>query len=412
MSNNVQNNPFFVPKDNYLSIVICGDMYLISTHFSLNDAKAYLICLEDDENPKKAIATVIHKKLTICEEPIPTIEEIMNEDESIFSDFIFAIVNDGCEELKNYFDKTDASLSVTQRFAIAYRNYYNYYTQKLKDAVRTSLEQFELIHKSIDFSWVNKVQQIINGFQPTWIENIRQASRIGEKTAKIIFPIQNVINEYARTFSDLIANIKIPTISLEDKERLVENHKKWGTIGWSIIPNAPINLFSSNLINVNKANANAMQYCKPKDIEELFSRLREQKIKKADLNEAIFCYIHKQYKSCALLLFGIIDAKMIRKQPKQANKRRPVGVTAVRKLKERFETENDAESILFLLLNYVNLISCLETMFANGNDFKKEPMIINRNFVGHGMSTRHVRKRDCIQLFLVLYNLTDFLDSL
>ena len=32
-------------------------------------------------------------------------------------------------------------------------------------------------------------------------------------------------------------------------------------------------------------------------------------------------------------------------------------------------------------------------------------MVLNRNYIDHGMNRKNVRKKDCIQLFLLLYNL-------
>lgn len=52
----------------------------------------------------------------------------------------------------------------------------------------------------------------------------------------------------------------------------------------------------------------------------------------------------------------------------------------------------------------------LETLFAGGKGFKSEPDTLNRNYIGHGMNRRAVRKRDCIQLFLALNNLMHFFD--
>ena len=50
-------------------------------------------------------------------------------------------------------------------------------------------------------------------------------------------------------------------------------------------------------------------------------------------------------------------------------------------------------------------------MNLNGDDFVKEPDVINRNFVGHGMNRRKVRRKDCIQLFLALYNVVDMTEE-
>ena len=52
------------------------------------------------------------------------------------------------------------------------------------------------------------------------------------------------------------------------------------------------------------------------------------------------------------------------------------------------------------------------SIFADGDDFKKQPKIVNRNFIGHGMLTSNVKKRDCIQLFLLYYNFLSFFDTI
>lgn len=138
--------------------------------------------------------------------------------------------------------------------------------------------------------------------------------------------------------------------------------------------------------------------------------MKTMKIKKDDLAEAIHCYKNGYYKSCALILFGLIDAKLIRKQSKGSGKRRKTGATAMKIIKEKVEQETNINKTLFYLLDFLTLTSCIYTLFADGNDFTDEPVTINRNFVNHGMSTKRVRKRDCVQLFLVLYNLVSCLD--
>ena len=52
-----------------------------------------------------------------------------------------------------------------------------------------------------------------------------------------------------------------------------------------------------------------------------------------------------------------------------------------------------------------------QMLFEKANDFMREPDTLNRNYIGHGMNRRSVRKRDCIQLFLALNNLMEFLDT-
>ena len=125
-------------------------------------------------------------------------------------------------------------------------------------------------------------------------------------------------------------------------------------------------------------------------------------------------YRTRQYKSCAMLLFSLLDAKLIRMQRKEdsdpKSKRRSSGTPAIRKIKKRVEEEQDINKKFFLLLSYTNLFACIETLFEDAKDFKKQPTLINRNFLQHGMLTRKVKKRDCIQLFLLYYNFLEFFE--
>ena len=85
-------------------------------------------------------------------------------------------------------------------------------------------------------------------------------------------------------------------------------------------------------------------------------------------------------------------------------------MTASQKLFKRIEKEKDINKKVYLLFSYQNVYACLMKVFEDGGDFKKQPEVINRNFVDHGMLHRDVTKRDCIQIFLLYYNLLEFLD--
>ena len=116
---------------------------------------------------------------------------------------------------------------------------------------------------------------------------------------------------------------------------------------------------------------------------------------------------------CALLLFGIIDAKLIRLQAiKKTEKRRKVGSNAVKELEIKYREKVDEEYFLYHMLYVAGLLKCLKTFFADGNNFHGKPKVINRNFIAHGMNRRSVRRKDCIQLFLALYNLIELLEEL
>lgn len=268
-----------------------------------------------------------------------------------------------------------------------------------------SQSSFESFSKDLERSFQTG-QEIAEILRPA-IENFSDIIRGFSSIISAIRPELENIRNALTTFAEAIINIQTPNISEERKEELISNYKRWGEYGWTFFPDAPLSCFEEFPASIEMANAEMKPFCNAEEMSTVFEELREQNIKKEDLESAIFCYQHYQYKACALIVCGIIDAKMIRKQ-KTDGKNRCVGKRAVQKLWVQYEHEN-SEKLIFSLLFGVNLFSCLETIFSNGNDFKKEPPVINRNFISHGMNRRAVRKRDCIQLFLVLNNLTHVL---
>lgn len=233
-------------------------------------------------------------------------------------------------------------------------------------------------------------------------------ARMAQEVSAAMRPIVEAVQQATASFAKAIADFQIPTITEERKQELIASYKKWGEYGWTLCPNAPFDCFDDLPASIEAANATMTPLCSKHEMEQLFEELRGQRIKKEDLDAAILCYNNRQYKACALILFGIIDAKLIRKQ-KRGEKWRPSGSVAAKRLREQFEG-GDNEKMLFTMLLCVNLFTCLETLFANAHDFKVEPVTINRNFVSHGMTRRPVRQRDCIQLFLALYNLMLFFE--
>ena len=164
--------------------------------------------------------------------------------------------------------------------------------------------------------------------------------------------------------------------------------------------------------NKKDADIMALKQCPNKIMEQIFEVLLENKrTKKTDFREAVFDYRHKQYKSCAFILFALIDAILIRLQKKSTldGKRRNVGLSAVRDAKKRTEIDVNTE-VLYTALFCTSLFACLQKVFESGNDFRKQPEVINRNFLDHGMLTRKVTKKDCMQLFLLYYNMLKLLE--
>lgn len=248
-------------------------------------------------------------------------------------------------------------------------------------------EVFEQINKSLSDTAIQIIQSIGNTVHEYWSSTFKQLA------------------DHTTHLAKAIAEFHLPTLTDEEAEQLVESNKVWGRYGWTYIPSMPLAMFDTPPADIRSANKMAMQYCTTAEMTKVFEDLKKWKLNHKDLSSAIFCYKNKQYKACALLLCGLIDSKMIRVR---SDEKRPTGERAVIGIRNTYD--GSGEKVLAEAMFVYNLLSYLETLFANGHGFKAEPDTLNRNYIGHGMNHRTVRKRDCIQLFLALNNLLNFLD--
>ena len=397
---------FFRRDDHKVSIVINNKEYLVSPHFSMNDGEKFIAEFVKENDYKRALAIIISKKIQDAQyDNIPTLEDIIVTEEKNFWEYILAVVSDS-DELSSIFDETDEELPLRHRFAIAYKTYMDRIAKRLAESLRPLTESLNQVRKNIDFSWMSQMQEFANKLKPAWMNAIEQSNRIYENIANALHPFPQI----TKSFAKIISNFQIASISQEEISQWEESYGKWGKLGWPVIPNAPFNFYNNIPDDNNVANKLAMEFCDTKAMEELFKNMHEQKIKKTDLDSAIFCYKNRQYKACALLLFGLLDSKIIRLQPKKIN--RAVGLGGAKKLRLKLEDKLADEHFLFTTLYGMNFVTCLETYFEKGNNFISEPEVINRNFINHGMNMRNVRKRDCVQLFIALYNMEEFINNI
>ncbi len=211
--------------------------------------------------------------------------------------------------------------------------------------------------------------------------------------------------EHLEKISEKAKLIEMPD---ERKRELIEIYKAWGSYGWTIIPSAPDKLFDSLPLNTIDADNIALPHCNEERIEKIINLINEKNFDKTYFEEAVFCYANKKYIATTSLMFPIIESIIITfgKEQNTTNKNLKVGKKAImyydKKINEKYD---DVDRTMFAFLWYYSLKSCLEKIFENANAFKTQPNVINRNFLLHGMISRTVQQKDCIQLFLVLYNL-------
>jgi len=341
----------------------------------------------------------------------PSIDQIKSQDDSFFSDIFDLFLSEKTDFYAMISKFSD--YEICKRYAITYRKYrmgitiYNSIkeTNFFDSNVLEVASQAISMTKNIDFSFLESIAQKIGSVMSWYSDNVNQIkTSLTEAYEKF-----NKIGEiWLSELADFIKDIDVAEYTEEEKANLIRSYKQWGKYGWTLPPNAYIDSFNSCPTTLLEADKYALQFCKKQDMEYIFSSIEMLCSRKRDLKEAIECYNHKNYKACALILFSIIDSRIIRLQNKQETY--GVGIRAIEKFKKIAKQKTSHEGQLYLALYYENIFPCLFTMFANTDNFSKEMQIINRNYLDHGMSSNVVRKKDCIKLFLLLYNILEFID--
>lgn len=329
------------------------------------------------------------------------------------------------DSLNDYYIKSFLE-SKSDRFIEAFQFYIEDINLKMKENLNFLSESIPKFHipqvviPKINIPKIDLSPEIIKASES--IEELTRSvksfytSSVYETMRQMRQAILNSLPDYSETFAkfsnalaDLAKNIEIPSLSNEQKEALEESYKVWGQYGWTLPPFATLNVFNKKPQSQEEANEQMRQYINAASMKELFIELRKlDSIRKDDLEEAIASFEDRRYKSCTMILFALIDGKIIRYQNIETN--RSVGLRGAKKIYAEMELEIINKKAFFSLLHLINVNSALTVTFANGENFKKQPDVVNRNFIHHGMLYGRVRRRDAAQLFLLLYNFLGLVD--
>lgn len=341
----------------------------------------------------------------------PTVEQVKSQNDNFYI-LIFDYFLADNTDFHAIYNEIDCN-EVCERYTTAYCRYCLRNLPQASERVNESFAQIILsvskmtanILENIDFSFLDLLTEKINAAM-SWYASHADTIISGMKLA--LASLGEISQLILKGILESLQYIHVPEISDERKKELLESYENWGKYGWTVPPFADIDCFNNCPNTLIEADKIALQYCSKADMKILFSSIEEICVRKKDLREAICCYNAHQYKACALLLFSIIDSRLIRLQSKKTEKY-SVGIGAIKKYKKVVEQQTSDSGKLVLLLCYENLFSCLFSVFDDTNNFSKKTTVINRNYLDHGMSYKAVRKKDCIKLFLLLYNLLEFI---
>ena len=389
-----------------MTITLFGKDYFCSVHFSMLDLKNFYEERDAGESGKIAIAEAIYKNLVDMDNPEQDVlEEIENLPDSVYEQYIEQ-VTERDPVMKQIYE--EASGDCFCRFNEALRKSWEKQWQQMKPALA---QAFKVNIPAIDKSLVQFSESISKLAAPI-INTQKIFKPLADQMTSINKIISDSFGNLSKTLSALVSKIKVPSYTEEEKEEIKDAYLQWGKYGWSVIPNAPITLYFDKPADLKEANKTALKYCNNAEMQNLFDEIRNTTgVKKSDFEDAVFCFENKRYKPCAMMLFSLLDAKLIHMQKEEdrdKRHRRLSGNRAAEKIEKRLSPE--VENSFYITLAYANLFQCINAVFQSGNDFVKQPEVINRNFLDHGMLTRNVKRMECVQLFLLFYNFMKMLE--
>lgn len=352
-----------------ISVSIDGKKYKLQTYLTALDSKTLRLANApmSDIEYRLVFSKIIWKKIVGEESSRPSVKCIYEQPDTLFEAFIEGVLKKE-SRLAPFYEKHMSESDCCKRFILAYRD---------------CLASFN--------------------------EDLMMA--FSETVAPVIESLDEIIQRVVKAVTKPIDEREF--LEFADK-RFQENKKavcKWGFYGWTLPPEPDVDFFLSCPASQADADKQMKRFCSNKALQNLWAMTRKlSNCKKSDFDEAIFAFEQKKYKSCALLLFSLIDAKLIRFQKRfHDDSQIQVGTKAVHYFEKRYQDEYTVDFSLLPNLAFYNTLICLREVYKPYQNFVGMPHIINRHFVAHGMTIKPVRKKDCIQLFYLYFNLLDLL---
>lgn len=255
---------------------------------------------------------------------------------------------------------------------------------------------------------------LLDAFQPLLLALKELRLQIDENAPRILEKLNQFYQEISWPASDEAMT-----------QNLINCCKKWAQYGWTPISSDAIHELYKSPAGKEEADATMQQYCYDNNVNRIFDDLirNEDDYESGfeasnlligfhnDIEEAIADYREKRYKSCAMLLFSMIDCELIsfqKDEDRDRRSRRPSGSIASANISKRISKNRNID-IIGLHMLFENTFAACAVFFADGKDFIFQPDVINRNFLDHGMMTKEVTRQDCLQLFALFINITSLL---
>lgn len=405
----MEENFIHIPDGKKITAIIEDKTYLFNAIFSLKDYQKVVNELKEEPvGYKNIVAKIVLNH--VCNDEMSLLD-ISKLPDSLLNEYMVEVVKDS-ERLKAVYDNKQDIVNLYERFILATKENLGAEIDAIKERLSNiQIPQIKIPKAILDVrTWMpnlDSFRETMANISKMVISTQRISETIIDSIWTIIEAHQSFVTQYAGQISKFLSLMTIPSFTEDEIEEMQNALCKWGEYGWVVPDCAPISVFLHEPKDIKEANKIAGKYCTKQYMQSVIDELGNMKgVKKSDLEEAVANYRDKRYKSCAYILFSLIDSKLIRMQSKKQQGKlvnRTVGLRAINKSKEQM-LDSDIERTVFLILKLENVYACLSKMFENGNNFIIQPDVLNRNFLDHGMLTRKVTKQDCNKLFLLYYN--------
>lgn len=185
----------------------------------------------------------------------------------------------------------------------------------------------------------------------------------------------------------------------------IKGYEQWGKYGWTFSPSVEYDFFKNAPTSVEEANRIMEKYLNNDEINSIKNALQIAGVDTYELEEAFSCYSQEMYKSCSLILFGIIDNKIYSYGLLNNKDRVKLGSSFAKDYVNKKKYDE-----LTLQGAFINVLKGIETIFDDGDNFTKPMTTINRNYLTHGMSKRNISKLECFQVWCLAYSVWVMLD--
>ena len=220
---------------------------------------------------------------------------------------------------------------------------------------------------------------------------------------KFLGPTIELLNDTMEQLKKITA----PEIITDSEFKKRQNRsKKYGSMMWTHNPNEVSPIYE---LDDEQFEKKVKKWEKGDDFDETIDFIKSRHSRRIvldELDEAVGCFRHKEYRACAGILLSIIDGEICRfiKQKSNCN-----NLVSSENRKKVFN--NISNTDVTTLHEWVGIKAAYDELYK-GTEFRNRSIPVNRNSVQHGMNTKRVTKRYCVQLSFFLWNFIEFANNI